>query len=63
MIEKRNWKTDMFQKTKDIESLEANAKRSSTQLAEMSQRLELCLAERTALEAEATDLGSQVLML
>ena len=60
MIEKRNWKNDIFQKEKDIESLEVNVKRSSTQLSEISQRLELCLAERSELEKEVKDLGSQV---
>ena len=60
MAEKKDWKTDMFQKTKDIETLQANAKRSYTLQSEASQRAEQYLAERKELEAEVTDLGAQV---
>ena len=60
MAEKKDWKTDMFQKTKDIETLQANAKRSNTLQSEASQRAEQYLTERKELEAEVMDLGAQV---
>lgn len=60
MAEKKDWKTDMFQKTKDIETLQSNAKRSNTLQSEASQRAEQYLTERKELEAEVTDLGAQV---
>mmetsp|Transcript_21452 Transcript_21452/g.44857 ORF Transcript_21452/g.44857 Transcript_21452/m.44857 type:complete len:389 (-) Transcript_21452:3231-4397(-) len=60
IIEKKTWKTDMFQKTKEIETLEANAKRSITLRSEISQKAELYLAERKGLEVEVIDLGSQM---
>ena len=60
MIEKRTWKTDSFQKTKDNESLENQVKRANTQRSETSQQLECERAIRSKLESEVTDLTAQL---
>ena len=60
MIEKRTWKTDSFQKTKDNESLENQVKRANTQRSETSQQLECERAIRSKLESEVTDLTVQL---
>ena len=56
MIEKRTWKTDSFQKTKDNETLENQVKR----LSETTQQLECERAIRSELESEVTDLTTQL---
>ena len=60
MIEKRTWKTDTFQKTKDNEYLENQVKKANTQRSEISQQLECEVAIRSELETEVTDLTTQL---
>ncbi|KAL9186531.1 hypothetical protein ACHAXT_005769 [Thalassiosira profunda] len=59
MAEKAALKSDLAQKTRAVETLEANAKRSSALRAEIHSRAEQYLSERRALEAEVADLGTQ----
>ena len=57
MVEKKTWRTDMFQKIKEVESLESNVKRSNTLRSEISQIAEQYLSERKELEAKVADFG------
>ena len=56
MMEKRAWQANELQQAKEIEALQASAKRANTLRSEISQ----CLAERNELESEVADMGSQV---
>lgn len=60
MIEKKSWRADMFQKAKEVESLEARIKHSALLQSEASQKAECYLSERNELEAEVVDLALQV---
>ena len=60
MSEKKSWKETTFQQTKDLEALEAKAKRSSKLHSELSQKADQYLAERKDLEGEVSDLEVQV---
>ncbi len=59
-MEKKTWKAELSQKMKEIESLQASAKRSNSCRFDVTQKAEQYLAERNDLELEVADLGKQV---
>ena len=61
MMEKKTWKMELSQKMKEVESLQASAKRASSCRADITQKAEQYLSERNDLEVEVTDLVTQVL--
>ena len=60
MMEKKSWKMELSQKIKEVNALQASAKRSDSLRSEIAQKVEHHLAERNDLELEVTDLGTQV---
>jgi hypothetical protein len=60
MMEKKTWKVELSQKMKEIEALQASAKRSDRLRTDVTLNAEQYLAERNDLVTEATDLGTQV---
>ena len=52
---------ELSQKMKEVESLQASAKRASSCRADITQKAEQYLSERNDLEVEVTDLVTQVL--
>ena len=61
-MEKKTWKMELAQKTKEVESLEANAKCANSCHAVIAQQAEQYLSERNDLELEVTDLVTQVIL-
>jgi hypothetical protein len=60
MMEKKTWKAELSQKMKEIESLQACAKRSNSCRSDVTLKAEQYLAERNDLVVEVADLGKQV---
>jgi hypothetical protein len=60
MMDKKTWKVELSQKTKEIEALHAGAKRSDRMRTDFALKAEQYLAERNDMETEVTDLGTQV---
>lgn len=54
------WKVELSQKMKEIDSLQASAKRSNSCRSDITQKAEQYLADRCDLESEVADLGTQV---
>ena len=61
-MDKKTWKMELAQKTKEVESLQASAKRANSCRADIAQKAEQYLSERNDLELEVTDLVTQVLL-
>ena len=51
---------ELAQKTKEVESLQASAKRANSCRTDIAQKAEQYLSERNDLELEVTDLVTQV---
>lgn len=60
MMEKKMWKVELSQKMKEIDSLQASAKRSNSCRSDITQKAEQYLADRCELESEVAALGTQV---